>query len=125
MKKAVSTHDVLRQRLLTRAGLFHAPGPRLSLKELQASEWSVEFERFMRNRLIMGALRYGRLGAAGKPKYDRMASIRARLNAYEVSGNLELLIDVANLCVCEFVEGTHPLRHWNSTDDGEHVKTRS
>jgi hypothetical protein len=121
--KAVHTHDVLRQRLLARAGLLHAPGPRFSFKALQASEWSDVFEKLQRNRLIMGALRYGKLGVSGKPKYDRVANIRARLKLYEENGNLELLVDVANLCVCEFVEGQHPKRHWNATDDGEHVKT--
>lgn len=33
----------------------------LTLEELRESEWSEEFEKFMRNRLIMGAIRYGRL----------------------------------------------------------------
>ena len=52
-------HDILRTRLLTNAGVLEAPvtsGP--SLRELRKSEWSPEFERLMRNRLIMGFYRY-------------------------------------------------------------------
>jgi len=117
-------HDLLRNRLLARAGLLCPPAARLfSFKELQASEWSANFERLQRNRLIMGALRYGKLGAPGKPQYDRVDSICKRITAYQASGNLELLVDVANLCLCEFVEGKHPKRHWNAEDDGAHVKT--
>ncbi len=56
----ISAHDILRQRLLTQAGLVDRPAPKFTLDELAASEWSPEFERLMRNRLIMGALRYGR-----------------------------------------------------------------
>ena len=51
-------------------------GPAIHLiDELKASEWSPEFEQLMRNRLVMGGLRYGKLGAKGKPVYDRMTSI--------------------------------------------------
>ena len=71
----------------------------------------------MRNRMIMGALRYGLLGAPGKPQYDRIASIIKRLKFYTEDGNTEHLVDAANLCLCEFVEGTHPLKHFGSVDD--------
>ncbi|MFZ4569716.1 MAG: hypothetical protein ACOYM0_01140 [Bacteroidales bacterium] len=91
------------------------------LEELKKTEWSVRFERLMRNRLIMGAIRYGRLNAPGKPKYDRVKSMIKRLNLYEGNGNIEVLVDVANLCLCEFEEGNHPLRHFHAVDDGEHA----
>jgi hypothetical protein len=106
-------HQLLRDRLLQRAGLNETAPPRYSLEELQASEWSSEFETLMRNRLIMGA--------SDKPQYDRINSILKRLNVYRQTGNLELLVDAANLCLCEFVEGQHPNRHWHAVDDGEHV----
>jgi hypothetical protein len=76
----------------------------------------------MRNRLIVGALRYGLLNAPGKRQYDRIASIQRRLETYRKTGNLELLVDTANLALCEFVEGKHPHRHWASEDDTEHAK---
>jgi hypothetical protein len=60
----------------------------------------------------MGALRYGRLHAPGKPHYNRIAGARKRLHQYEASGNLECLVDLANMALLEFEEGTHPKRHW-------------
>lgn len=96
-------------------------GATVSLVELQKSEWSFEFEKLMRNRLIMGALRYGRIGAKNKPKYDRVTSMIKRLNKYQETGNKEFLVDVANLCLLEFEECHHPTAHFNSIDDGEHV----
>jgi hypothetical protein len=54
----------------------------VTFAELRRTEWSVKFENLMRNRLIMGALRYGRLGAANKPKYNRVDSMIKRLSKY-------------------------------------------
>ena len=116
----------MRHRLLLRAGLAELPPPipGARLPDLFATEWSGEFEQLMRNRLVMGALRYGRLGAPGKPQYDRIASIVRRLEKYRATGNLEMLVDAANLCLCEFVEGDHPLKHFSALDDGEHCGAR-
>jgi len=93
----------------------------LSLESLKQSEWSVDFETLMRNRLIIGAIRYGKIKAVGKPKYDRIGSMIKRLSKYQESGNKEFLVDVANLCLLEFVECHHPNAHFTSIDDGEHV----
>jgi hypothetical protein len=95
-----------------------------TLEELFRSEWSRRFEMLMRNRLVFGALRYGRLGAPGKPPYNRLESVRRRLVAYEATGNLECLVDAAGLLMVEFVESVHPLRHWGPADDGEHTQER-
>ena len=73
----------------------------------------------MRNRLIMGALRYGTLRATGKPDYDRIGGAMKRLRQYQDTGNLETLVDVANMMLLEFEEGKHPKRHWN-TINGDH-----
>jgi len=94
----------------------------INLEELKRTEWSPEFESFMRNRLILGALRYGRLGIKNKPKYDRVKDAIGRLLLYEKTGNQELLIDVSNLMLCEFVEGDHPNKHFLSEDDGKHTE---
>ena len=93
----------------------------ITLEELKNTEWNVDFETLMRNRLIMGALRYGRIGAKNKPKYDRVSSMIKRLTKFQESGNKEFLVDVANLCLLEFVECHHPKQHFSSIDDGEHV----
>jgi hypothetical protein len=72
----------------------------------------------------MGAFRYGLLGAKGKPKYDRIECSIRRLREYQLTGNTEHLLDVANMMELEWVEGDHPLKHFQSKDDGEHTKAK-
>jgi hypothetical protein len=115
-------HDILRDRILASAGIVSCSliCPALSYEELATTQWSPFFERLMRNRLILGAFRYGPLGASGKPAWDRMRSVRSRLASYELTGNKEMLVDVANLMLCEFVECAHPTAHFQPLDGGHH-----
>lgn len=116
-----SVHDQLRESIYDKCGLsknIKCP----SLDELKNTEWSPVFEILMRNRLIMGAIRYGRLKAKGKVKYNRVDSIKQRMDLYTETGNAEHLVDVANLCLLEFEEPNHPNYHFNSIDDGHHTK---
>lgn len=99
-----------------------APERRMTAKLLD-QQWSDEFEQLMRNRLMMGCLRYGGLKGTGdtvKKAYDRVASMIVRLKRYEDTGNLEDLVDVANLCLVEFVEGNHPHSHFQARDENNH-----
>lgn len=96
------------------------------LAVLRRTEWSEEFEQAMRVRLIVGAFRYGRLQhggpraeSRGKPAYDRIGSIVRRIEMYRKTKNKEALVDIANLCLCEFVEGDGEFK---PVDDGEHVR---
>jgi ABC-type phosphate/phosphonate transport system permease subunit len=92
-----------------------------TFKQLWESEWCYEFERKMRFRLIMGRFRYGALGSLNKLKYNRVKAMRAKLDQYEETGNTELLVDVANLTMCEFVEGDHPNKHFKSLEENQGV----
>ena len=93
-----------------------------SLDDLKRTEWSPRFEELMRNRLVMGAFRYGKLKGGGKVSYDQLSAMKKRLQDYEETGNTENLIDVANLALIEFELGNHPNKHWSPTDDSEHCK---
>lgn len=95
------------------------------LTTLRHTERSNSFEQARSNRKILGAFRYGRLGADGKPQWNRVPDMIRRLTAYQSDGNLEHLVDVANLCECEWVEGEHPQRHFTPSDDGEHTQPQS
>ena len=114
------TDIYLKNLWLWKCGLPEAEQKKIpSFADLVKSEWSYKFEQLMRNRLIMGAIRYGRLHEKDKPKYDRVESMITRLQKYSTDGNKEHLVDVANLCLCEFEESNNTLR---PIDDGEHVK---
>lgn len=89
-------------------------------ESLLESEWSKEFEAHQRCRMVMGAFRHGLLGEKGKRKFNRVKSMVTRLSKYEETGNLEHLVDVANLCMLEYVEGDHPLRHFHSQASADH-----
>ena len=115
--------EYIRNSLLEHCGLI----PRKilpDLNSLRTTEWSAQFEQLMRNRLVMGGIRYGLLHSANKPQYDRIASVIKRVTEYKATGNMELLVDAANLCLLEFEEGNHPNRHFKAKDDAEHVEKR-
>lgn len=89
------------------------------LDVLRHTERCPAFETLRMNRKVMGAMRYGLMGAAGKPRYDRVSCMIRRLHEFQKDRNAEHLVDVANLAELEFVEGDHALY---PTDDGEHTK---
>jgi len=124
-------HDVIRAHFFVSRGMKpdgseYTDSRRLNPERLRQSEWLPEFERLMRNRLVIGAFRYGLnfVNLERKRQYDRVTSMIRRLEHYRQSGNTEHLVDVANLCMLEFGEGDHPLKHFAATDDGQHVENK-
>jgi hypothetical protein len=109
--------DMIRQRLLR-----DAPERLPDLTTLRRTERNPEFEKLRLNRMIMGAFRYGRLGASDKPQWNRVADMIRRLQAYQQDGNAEHLVDVANLAQLEFTEGEH--KGVFATDDKQHVSAK-
>ena len=120
----MTSKDFIKNLWRWKCGLPETNTPKpVKIADLQKSEWNHYFEKLMRNRLILGALRYGRLLAPGKPKYDRVGAMINRLNQYRQTGNKEHLVDVANLSLLEFTECHHPRQHFSPIDDGPHVNT--
>jgi hypothetical protein len=118
-----NTDPFLKNLWLWKCGLpekdTYIPAILPSVESLEKTEWCPEFERIMRNRMIMGAFRYGEI-RSGAGDIRRIYSAVKRLNMYLETGNKELLADVANLCMCEYMMPGHPDSHFNSVDDGEH-----
>ena len=91
------------------------PGPSaLSYDMLQLTEWSPALEQCMRNRLIIGAMRYGVLHDRRKPAWDRITRAVAELQLFLQDRNKERLVDAANMCLLAFEEG---YGHFEATDD--------
>jgi hypothetical protein len=88
------------------------------LDVLKKTEWSLAFERLMKNRLILGSFRYGRLHAPGKKSYDRIGAIIDRAEQYSKTRNKEMLVDIAAIALCEFEEGDG---FFKSTEEIAHV----
>ncbi len=98
---------------------------RPDLDSLRADQWSPAFERFMRNRLVFGAMRYETFDEKrAYNKYDTLGYVESKVRQYRETGNQECLVDAANLLMIEFECPTHPTPHFESADDGEHVEVR-
>lgn len=91
------------------------------MKELKKTQWSKKFEKLMRNRLLLGSFRYGKLSQKNKKNYDRIGYAIKVLKRYLLDKNKEYLVDAANLCLLEFEEGNGILK---ITDDSEHVPVK-
>lgn len=89
----------------------------IDLESLKKSEWSPEFEKLQRNRRILGAIRYGKTNEPGKPKYDRVNTMRKKIDLYEKTKNKEALVDLANYAMIEFQEPTIDGTYFKSLDD--------
>ena len=108
----------------TRAGvtntIHHArKSTSLSLPEMVETEWDKTFETLMRNRMIMGALRYAPL--ASPCSLDRVEEAMKRLVKFKETGNGEFLVDAANMCLAAFNRKQHKNFHMSSKDDGIHM----
>ncbi len=117
--------DAWIERIYTEKGVYTQYSNKIFyLPDLIKSEWNHEFEKLCRNRLIMGAFRYGELDRKhrGIKEYDYVESALDRLKLYKDSPNLEILVDVANFMLLEFTlcRNTVPLI---SVDDGIHCVT--
>lgn len=119
----VTTHQILRSRLLRKVLEEESSRYIPSLDSLRHSEWCPEFERLMRNRLIMGAFRYELFSDKSESfNYDTASEVIERVKRYKKDGNTEHLVDAANMCLLEFKFGHHPKKHFKSIDDGSHVE---
>lgn len=119
----MTNFDYLRARLLTRAGISLCDESFTEILQ-RVHRHSAPFIQLMKNRLHMGHLRYGPLAGESKPHYNHIKAIRERLDKWELDGNDEHLVDVANLCLVEFVEGAHPKKHFTASDSGGGVQIK-
>jgi hypothetical protein len=87
-------------------------------------QWSPPFIRLMRNRMILGGYRYGRVDDPTQPPRDQIRSLIHRARFYLADGNQEHLVDIANLALVEYVRGNcHPNPHFAAVDDdGYHTE---
>jgi hypothetical protein len=92
------------------------------LNVLKTTEWSLEFEnylaksighepspefiQYMKNRLLLGAFRYGLMKHQDYGRYDMPKYIKTKLSLFASTNNLEPLVDAANLCLIAYVHYT-------------------
>ncbi len=93
-----------------------------SIEELRKTEWCQEFEDYMlmccgglklneefiglmKNRLVMGAFRYGLMAKQDYCLYDLTGQAAKKFDKYLKTKNLEYIVDAANNCLLAYV-------HW-------------
>ncbi len=85
--------------------------------------YSKDFLQRMLNRRMFGHFRHEigtGIGSVGsKRTLDAIKLLKVKLGKYEKTGNLEMLVDVANYAMMEFQHPKHPKAHFNAEDDGE------
>lgn len=82
-----------------KAGIVNGYG---SAEELLATKWNTTFIKMMQNRLIIGAIRYGKGGSLSSTKSKHLDQAILRLKQYKKDRNPEHLVDVANMCMLHF-----------------------
>lgn len=118
----IHPHDAIRARLEKQ---IRPPSrPRPPLESLRKTEWIPLFEQYMRNRLVMGAMRYETFEEKMKGNnYACLTYIRDKCDEYEKTHNLECLVDLANVAMIEFGAPHYTNAHFTPGDDTSHVGT--
>lgn len=95
--------------------------PMPDLESLRDSEQVEEIDRFCRNRLIMGAFRYGLIRNQDYSKYDLPGEAIIRIRQYEKTRNLEHLVDAINMCKLSYINGRRRGELMQAGDDTRHT----
>jgi hypothetical protein len=113
------THDAIRAHLLKDVCISNNKEINYTQYNKKVKEAMNEFIQGMHNRILQGGYRYGDF----EPRYRDMAADMQRcLDMYLETRNTEFLIDQANYAWIEYKYGSHPNKHFNSIDDGDHSK---
>lgn len=117
----MTTTDHIRAHLLAGLGYPHGHHRVPDLPELAHSEWCEAFEAYRRNRMLMGAFRYGLCASPEKwDGYDLVAGLKKKVAAYERTGNTEMMVDVGNYAMLIFMKPNHPRAHFRALDEHAH-----
>lgn len=117
-----TTHQILRERLKVPLKDDPTNTQGMTLEERERFNWDTEFVELMKWRMMQGSFRYGiQLASMGT---DNLAYAEVKIEQYKKTGNLESLVDAANMLRLEFKFSRHPKKHFNSGDTGIHYENR-
>jgi hypothetical protein len=88
-------------------------------ESLPETEYSREFDQGRADRMAVSYCKYGAVAEAYPARVNAIASLRARLERYEQTGNTEWLMDVANFAMIEFMHPRHAAAHFVATDSDQ------
>lgn len=84
------------------------------------TEYSEAFDKIRKDMMVMSFYKYGPLEENYKKErtLNAIGSLKLRLEAYEETGNIEFLADIANFAMVEFMHPQHKNCHYKPTDSG-------
>ena len=127
-----TSHDIMRERLLINVAAETywqkadaLPVDKKAMEDMQwgSDEWQ-EVLTLMKNRMSFGGYRYGPHKTQKSQAFDNIADIHRRLNLHDKSGNMEHLVDSANICIIACLKKVHSNFHFESIDDGRHAQKK-
>ena len=86
--------------------------------EIMSSEYSEAFDDIRKKMMVTSFYKYGPLEVNYKKEktIKAIGSLEKRLAAYKETGNTELLADIANFAMIEFMYPQHPKAFYKPTD---------
>jgi hypothetical protein len=87
-------------------------------RSVPQTQFCREFIQGMLNRDIVGFYRHGDIGTANTRGKNVPEMLERRWRRYRKTGNRELLMDVANLAMSEYMDPSHPKAHFAPEDSG-------
>lgn len=119
MPKPIHVHDLMRARLLERAGLSEPKPARYAgwtLEKIIETNTSPEFREKTALCLAMGFFRYGPLRNQKKPTCWNIHRAIKSCAEFLLDGNEAHLLDIANFAEAEWVMKSHPKAHYRPID---------
>ena len=89
-------------------------------EEILSRDWSTQFIDGMMNRILMSHYKYGWMSKTyGNKLASAIGSLEMRLDIYKKTGNTEMLVDIANFAMIEFLYPQHKNAHFRSLSSEE------
>lgn len=89
------------------------------IEKVLATEFSEDFVKGMRERMVVSFYKYGHVGDAYPHKVNAVTSLTDRLRKYADTKNTEFLIDAANFAMIEFMFPSVDGAFFAGTDDDQ------
>ena len=90
----------------------------IELSKILETEYSEDFDKKRQDAMCMSFFKYGPV-ADNYKKFgciNAVGSLEKRLGKFKETGNKEMLVDVANFAMIEYMYSQHPDAHYQGTD---------
>lgn len=85
------------------------------IERVLQTEYNEEFDKLRKNRMFVSYHKYGPVANNyGDNLVNSIENLEIRLKKYKESGNTELLVDIANFAMIEFMYPKHKNAHFDS-----------